>query len=232
MKSKLLQKKSMAVTSQVRWSTASTKTSKIRPRPGGGLGPDLIELIRRLTPRPARTFLVSRRTVADQPGAKRSEHSYDEELVTPTATVSLTRSSWARQSHLSIRPKSVCTPVLMHALPLSCCPTACPDRPLQLRLSSNRTKAAFRFEMSGCMRGMTPTSMLAGRVLYGFYGLFAGVLRITRGIVHGPFYLVSLAFGFKFLVAGDVPSNFFNLACGLICCSLDVFVVHVTPLRS
>jgi hypothetical protein len=86
--------------------------------------------------------------------------------------------------------------------------------------------------MSGHVRSPTPTSMLAGRVLYGFYGLFAGVLRIARCIVYGPFYLVSLAFGFKFLVARDVSGNFLNLACGLICCSLNVFLIQVTPLRS
>jgi hypothetical protein len=56
--------------------------------------------------------------------------------------------------------------------------------------------------------------MLAGRVLYGFYGLFAGVLRIARRIVNSPFYLVSLAFGFKFLVARDVPGNFLSFAHG------------------
>jgi hypothetical protein len=50
--------------------------------------------------------------------------------------------------------------------------------------------------------------MLAGRVLYGFYGFFADVLRIARCIVYSPFYLVYLAFGFKFPVAGDVRCNF------------------------
>jgi hypothetical protein len=75
-------------------------------------------------------------------------------------------------------------------------------------------------------------SMSAGCVLYAVNGFFAGVLGVTSYITCSSFYLVSLAFGFKFLVAGDVPSNFFNLACGLICCSLNVLLVHVTPLRS
>ena len=44
--------------------------------------------------------------------------------------------------------------------------------------------------------------MLAGRVLYGLYGLFGGVLRIAHRIVYRPFYLINFAFGFKFLVAG------------------------------
>jgi hypothetical protein len=72
--------------------------------------------------------------------------------------------------------------------------------------------------------------MLAGRVLYGFYGFFADVLRIARCIVYSPFYLVYLAFGFKFLVAGDVPCNFLSLAGHFIRCTFRVLLVHVTPL--
>ena len=58
------------------------------------------------------------------------------------------------------------------------------------------------------------------------------VLGIAAALCTGPFSLVNLAFGFKFLVAGDVPSNLFSLARGLISCTLNVFLVHVTPLRS
>jgi hypothetical protein len=72
--------------------------------------------------------------------------------------------------------------------------------------------------------------MLAGRVLHGFYGLFAGVLRIARRIVYSSFYLVNLAFGFKLLVAGDVPSQFLSLAGHVICCTFHVFLVHIAPL--
>jgi hypothetical protein len=72
--------------------------------------------------------------------------------------------------------------------------------------------------------------MLAGRVPYGFYGFFAGVLGIADCIVYSPFYLVNLAFGFKFLVAGDAPSNFLNLADRFICCTFNVFLVHTAPL--
>jgi hypothetical protein len=50
--------------------------------------------------------------------------------------------------------------------------------------------------------------MLAGGVFYGTYGLLAGVLRIARQMVYSPFYLVNLAFAFKFLVARHVPGNF------------------------
>jgi hypothetical protein len=74
--------------------------------------------------------------------------------------------------------------------------------------------------------------MLAGRVLYGFYGLFAGVLRIARRIVYRPFYLINLAFGFKFLVARDVPGNFLNLAHDAICCAFNVFLIHIAPLHN
>jgi hypothetical protein len=49
--------------------------------------------------------------------------------------------------------------------------------------------------------------MLAGRVLYGVYGLFAGVFRTARRNVYSPFCLLNLAFGFKFLFAGGVPSH-------------------------
>ena len=75
-------------------------------------------------------------------------------------------------------------------------------------------------------------SVPTGCVLYAVNGFFAGVLGIAAALCTGPFSLVNLAFGFKFLVAGDVPSNLFSLARGLISCTLNVFLVHVTPLRS
>jgi hypothetical protein len=53
MMSKLLQKKTIAPTSPVMWSTASRKTN--HPREGTGVRPHLIESIRRLTPRSANT---------------------------------------------------------------------------------------------------------------------------------------------------------------------------------
>ena len=64
--------------------------------------------------------------------------------------------------------------------------------------------------------------MLAGRVLYGFYSLFAGILRIARRIAHSPFRLVNLAFGFKVLVARDVPRNFLSFAHDAIRCTFNV----------
>ena len=39
-----------------------------------------------------------------------------------------------------------------------------------------------------------------------------GVPGIADCIGYSPFYLVNLAFGFKFLVAGDAPSKLLNLA--------------------
>jgi hypothetical protein len=78
---------------------------------------------------------------------------------------------------------------------------------------------------------LTPTSMLAGRVLYGIYCLFARVLRIARRIVYSSSYLVNLAFGFKFIVARHVPGNFLSFARDIICCTFNVFFVHVTPLQ-
>ena len=97
---------------------------------------------------------------------------------------------------------------------------------LKLHGGQIERKATLRFEMSGSPRNPTPTSMLAGRVLYGFYGLFASVLRIARRIVYSPFYLVNLAFGFKFLVARHVPGNFLSFTDGVtvapLTCSLSI----------
>jgi hypothetical protein len=46
----------MASTSRVRWSTASRKTSNIRRYHGGSARTQLAEFVRRLGPRPARTY--------------------------------------------------------------------------------------------------------------------------------------------------------------------------------
>ena len=64
---------------------------------------------------------------------------------------------------------------------------------------------------------MTDASIFTGRVPYAVYGFFASVLCIARCIVYGAFFLVKLAFGFKFLVAGDAPSYFLSLAGHFIC---------------
>jgi hypothetical protein len=68
-------------------------------------------------------------------------------------------------------------------------------------------------------------------ILYAINSFFAGVLGIADGIVSSTLQLINLAFGFKFLVAGDMSSDLFGLARGLICYSLNVFLVHRTPLR-
>ena len=74
-------------------------------------------------------------------------------------------------------------------------------------------------------------SVPTGCVLYAINGFFAGVPGIADCIVYSPFYLVNLAFRFKFLVAGDAPSKLLNLAGHFICCTFHVLLVHVTPLR-
>src|SRR5580700_4826614 len=56
--------------------------------------------------------------------------------------------------------------------------------------------------------GSVAGSVLAGRVLYAVNGFFPSVLSVPRCSVGRTFYLVNLAFGFKFLVANDVPSSF------------------------
>jgi hypothetical protein len=67
----------------------------------------------------------------------------------------------------------------------------------------------------------TTASVPTGCVLYAVNGFFAGVLGIAGCIKYSPF-LVNLAFGFKFLVTGDVPSNLLSLAGHVICCTFHV----------
>ena len=67
-------------------------------------------------------------------------------------------------------------------------------------------------------------SMLAGCVFYAAVnGFFASVLSVPRGSVGSTFCLINLTFGFKFLVASNMPSSFFRLAHGLVCSTLNVF---------
>ena len=73
-------------------------------------------------------------------------------------------------------------------------------------------------------------SVLARCVLHAIDGFFASVLSVPGCCVGSTFYLINLTFRFKFLVASDVPSSFFNVAHGLICSTLDVFFVHMPPL--
>jgi ABC-type dipeptide/oligopeptide/nickel transport system permease component len=42
--------------------------------------------------------------------------------------------------------------------------------------------------------------------------------------------LIGLAFGFKFLVARDVPGNFLRFIDGFICGTFNVFLIHKAPL--
>jgi hypothetical protein len=79
-------------------------------------------------------------------------------------------------------------------------------------------------------RGSATASVPTGCVLYAVNGFFAGVPGIAECIAYSPFYLVNLAFGFKFLIAGDAPSKLLNLARHFICCTFHVLLVHVTPL--
>jgi hypothetical protein len=71
-------------------------------------------------------------------------------------------------------------------------------------------------------------SMLARGVFYRVYGLFAGVLRVARRIVDYPFYPISLAFGFKFLVARDMPGSFLRFTDDVIVAP-SLSIRHLLP---
>jgi hypothetical protein len=78
--------------------------------------------------------------------------------------------------------------------------------------------------------GPALASLFTGSVPYGIDRFFARVLCVPYFVVNRSFYLVNLAFGFKVLVAGDVPRNFLSLANNFIRCAFHVFFVHKAPL--
>jgi hypothetical protein len=69
--------------------------------------------------------------------------------------------------------------------------------------SEGGSRSPFEEERLSAATASAPT----GCVLYAVNGFFAGVPGIADCIVYSPFLLVNLAFGFKFLVAGDAPSK-------------------------
>jgi hypothetical protein len=73
------------------------------------------------------------------------------------------------------------------------------------------------------------TLRLTGCVPYAVNGFLASVLCVPNCIVYRAFYLVSLAFRFKFLAANGVPNDFLGLAGDVISCTFHVFLVHVPP---